>query len=58
MTSLANFDWKRWRLVILGGLIVGTILFAAIFARWIAPLSPYDLDVVKMLHAPSPDHWL
>jgi peptide/nickel transport system permease protein len=58
MTSLVNFDWRRWRLVILGALIVGTILVAAIFARWIAPLSPYDLDVVKMLKAPSPDHWL
>ena len=58
MTLLADFDWKRWRLVLLGGLIIGAVLFAAVFARWVAPLSPYDLDVGKMLQAPSPGHWL
>jgi peptide/nickel transport system permease protein len=58
MTALAHIDWKRWWLVILGGSIVGIILLTAIFARWIAPLSPYDLDVVQMLKPPNSSHWL
>jgi peptide/nickel transport system permease protein len=34
------------------------VLFAAIFAPWIAPYSPIELDVVQMLQGPSPTHWL
>jgi peptide/nickel transport system permease protein len=52
------FKWRRWRLVITGGVIVGIILFCAIFAPFIAPYSPYDLDVVAMLQGPSAAHWL
>ena len=58
MTALARIDWKRWWLVILGGSIVGIILLTAIFARWMAPLSPFNLDVVQMLKPPSSSHWL
>lgn len=53
-----RFNWRRWRLVITGGVIVGIILFCAIFAPFIAPYSPYDLDVVAMLQGPSAAHWL
>ena len=56
--TLRDFDWHRWRLVILGGAIIGTILLGAIFAPWIAPYSPYDLDVVAMLQSPSGAHLL
>lgn len=34
------------------------MLLAAAAASWIAPYSPYDLDVAKMLQAPSLTHWL
>lgn len=54
----AAFDFHRWRLVILGGVIIGCILIAAIFAPWIAPWSPYDLDYTAMLQGPSAAHWL
>lgn len=53
-----SFDFHRWRLAILGGVIVGLILIAAIFAPWIAPWSPYDLDYTAMLQGPSAQHWL
>src|ERR1700744_3333701 len=53
-----SFDFRRWRLVILGGLLVGTVLLAAIFAPYVAPYSPLDLDVVQMLQPPSAAHWL
>lgn len=58
MASAASFDIRRWRLVLLGGLLVGIVLFAAIFAAWVAPYSPFDLDVTKMLQGPSAAHWL
>lgn len=51
-----GFDWRRWRLVLTGGTIIGIILICAIFAPWIAPYSPYDLDVVAMLQPPSAAH--
>lgn len=58
MAAAAGFDFRRWRLVLLGGLLVGIILFAAIFAPWVAPYSPFDLDVTQMLQGPSAAHWL
>jgi peptide/nickel transport system permease protein len=53
-----RFDFGRWRLVIIGGLLVGLVLAAAIFAPWIAPYSPLEFDVVEMLQPPSAAHWL
>ncbi|WP_018181362.1 ABC transporter permease [Kaistia granuli] len=58
MAAAAGFDFRRWRLVLLGGLLVGIVLFAAIFAPWVAPYSPFDLDVTQMLQGPSAAHWL
>jgi peptide/nickel transport system permease protein len=34
------------------------VVFSAVFAPWIAPYSPYDLDVAVMLEGPSKTHWL
>ena len=34
------------------------VLIAALFAHWVAPYSPYELDVAVMLQGPSPAHWL
>jgi peptide/nickel transport system permease protein len=56
--TLEAFNWRRWRLVVTGGAIVGAILFIAVFAPLIAPYSPFDLDVTQMLRAPSPAHIL
>lgn len=56
--TLLDYDWPRWRLVITGGLIIAIILVGAIFAPWIAPYSPYDLDVAAMLQRPSGTHLL
>ena len=53
-----SFDVYRWRLVIVGSVIIGGILICAIFAPWIAPFSPYDLDYMAMLQGPSATHWL
>ena len=56
--ALRSFDGRRWRLVITGGVIIGVILIAALFAPLLAPYSPFDLDVATMLQNPSAAHWL
>jgi len=53
-----SFNWRRWRLVVTGGAIVGTILLLAILAPWVAPYSPFDLNVAQMLKGPSAAHLL
>ena len=50
--------WRRYGLVLIGGFLVAGVAFAALFADWIAPYSPYDLDVAYMLQGPSRAHWL
>jgi peptide/nickel transport system permease protein len=50
--------WGRWRLVVIGGVLVALVLAAAGFAEFVAPFSPYDLDVAQMLKGPSGVHWL
>jgi peptide/nickel transport system permease protein len=60
MTAAARkpFNWRRWRLVVTGGAIVGTIMLLAILAPWVAPYSPFDLNVAQMLKGPSAAHLL
>ena len=53
-----RLDIHRWRLVLLGGLLIGIVLAAALFAPQIAPYPPLQLDVAAMLRPPSAAHWL
>src|SRR6516165_4512536 len=53
-----RINWRRWRLLLVGGFLVGLVIVAAVFAGAIAPYSPYDLDVASMLQGPSTAHWL
>jgi peptide/nickel transport system permease protein len=53
-----GFNWRRWLLLLIGGVFVGIFVLCAIFAEFIAPYSPYDLDVSSMLQRPSAAHWL
>lgn len=53
-----KFNWRRWLLLLIGGVLVGIFVLCAIFAEFIAPYSPYDLDVSSMLQRPSTAHWL
>jgi peptide/nickel transport system permease protein len=54
----SGLSWRRHALLAAGGLLVLTVLLAALLAPTITPYSPYDLDVTKMLQAPSFEHWL
>jgi peptide/nickel transport system permease protein len=42
----------------MGAILVGVVVIAALGANWIAPYSPYDLDVTRMLRPPSLANWL
>ncbi len=53
-----SIAWRRVRLLIIGGALVLLVVVSALFAQWIAPYSPYDLDVASMLQRPSAEHWL
>lgn len=52
----------RWALnhpaLSLGGLLVGFIVFCALFAPWLAPFDPYSQDLLNILAPPSPEHWM
>lgn len=49
---------RRDRTVVAGAVIVGIVALAAIFAPWVAPLDPTEVDGRAILAAPSAAHWL
>jgi peptide/nickel transport system permease protein len=58
LNAFADYSVRRHGLLTLGVVIVAVLVLSAIFAPWIAPYSPYDLDVTVMLGGPSSAHWL
>lgn len=53
-----KFAWERYRLILLGGVLVGLILLAALLSGVITPYSPYELNISDKLKAPSIEHLL
>lgn len=53
-----HWSWRRHGILTIGAVLVGLMVVAALGAPWIAPYSPYELDVTVMLQGPSPAHWL
>lgn len=57
--KLSHLFWKRFRknkLGVTGGLMVIFLFLVAIFAPWLAPYDPGQINVKKVLEAPSPEH--
>lgn len=50
--------FSRNRMALIGLLLVGLLIFIAIFADFIAPFAYDDADPVQALQFPSADHWL
>jgi len=50
--------WRRYRLLVGGGVLVTIVCLAALLAPWITPHSPYELDVSVMLQRPGAEHLL
>ena len=55
---LSQIAWKRYRLLMIGGMLVAVVVISAIFAVQVAPYSPYDLNIVDKLQPPGPLHLL
>lgn len=55
---LKAMSWRRYRLLLIGGFLVGLVVLSAVFADVISPYSPYDIDVANKLRPPSHAHWL
>jgi ABC-type dipeptide/oligopeptide/nickel transport system permease subunit len=47
----------RDRVAALAGLVLTVIVFAALFAPWIAPYDPYFTDLTKVMRPPDAEHW-
>jgi len=47
----------RDRVAALAGLLLTVIVFAALFAPWIAPYDPYFTDLTKVMRPPDAEHW-
>jgi len=47
----------RDRVAALAGLALTVIVFAALFAPWIAPYDPYFTDLTKVMRPPDAEHW-
>jgi ABC-type dipeptide/oligopeptide/nickel transport system permease subunit len=47
----------RDRVAALAGLLLTLIVFAAMFAPWIAPYDPYFTDLTKVMRPPDAEHW-
>jgi peptide/nickel transport system permease protein len=41
-----------------GGLLVGAVLFAAMFHAWLSPYTPEQMDMARRLAPPGVAHWL
>lgn len=54
----SRINWRRYRLLLIGSALVGLVVFSALFAPFITPYDPYELDVASMLQRPSAAHWL
>jgi ABC-type dipeptide/oligopeptide/nickel transport system permease subunit len=47
----------RDRVAATAGLVLTVIVFAALFAPWIAPYDPYFTDLTKVMRPPDAEHW-
>ena len=57
LSALWDFTIKQ-PLGAAGGLVILTMFIAAIFAEWVAPYNPTQIDFMARLVPPSPDHLL
>ncbi|MBO8157411.1 MAG: ABC transporter permease [Bacillaceae bacterium] len=64
--SYSGVKWKQFiglmksllknKMAVFGGMIVGIYFFVALFAPWLAPYDPYEIDLLNKLQPPSMDH--
>lgn len=60
-TSPWQDRWRqviRNRMAVLGFCLLGLLVCVAIFAPYVAPYDPYEMDLENNLQPPSAEHWL
>ncbi|HZO32456.1 MAG TPA: ABC transporter permease [Chloroflexota bacterium] len=53
--------WRRLtrnELAVAGGLILAVVAFAAVFAPYLSPEDPLEMNPTQLLQPPSADHWM
>jgi peptide/nickel transport system permease protein len=53
---LLAFAWRHHRVLVIGAALVIVVTASAVCADWIAPYSPYGIDVANRLRPPSAAH--
>jgi peptide/nickel transport system permease protein len=53
-----RIPWRRVGLLSIGATLTIALLLVALFAPWIAPFSPYEINVPERLQPPGAVHWL
>jgi peptide/nickel transport system permease protein len=48
----------RNQLAVAGALILAVVVFAALFAPFLAPMDPLEMGPTKLLQPPSAEHWM
>ena len=49
---------RKNKTAIFGLFLVALLIFVGVFAPWVAPYDPYDVDLDISLQPPSSEHWL
>ena len=52
--AVVAFAWRRHRLLVIGAALVVSVVASAALAGWIAPYSPYDVNIAEKLRPSLP----
>jgi peptide/nickel transport system permease protein len=51
------YSFRNSPVAVLAAIIAFVLIFAAVFARWVAPYNPFDLATINLLDASLPPAW-
>jgi peptide/nickel transport system permease protein len=51
------YSFRHSPVAVLASIVVFVLMFAAIFAPWVAPYNPFDLATINLLDASTPPAW-
>jgi peptide/nickel transport system permease protein len=51
------YSFRHSPVAVVAAIIAFVLIFAAVFARWVAPFNPFDLATINLLDASLPPRW-